>query len=422
MDFLIVSYKGGIYMSDYSNLTLRNLIDENLLVAAQKKMCNLLNLSVVTIDPEGNMFGEMVNSTPFCQLICSSNKRSILCRKSKLIQGERVLDDRECRVYDCQMGFKNCIAPIIVDDIFLGSVIIGQFFSEGEEYKKNQFNIKKLSRELGLPEDKIQEEILKISIVSKKDILNYLGCCEFLSCYFSEIAMKSITERKLLHQMKEKQKFEEKAEKAELKTLGAQINPHFLFNTLNSITRMAFLENSPNTEEMIYCLSDLLRYNIKQNEEFPTIDSELQNIKRYLFIQCIRYKDRIKYSIDVPDESLGFRIPSMILQPIVENAIIHGLEPKIEGGTIYISGEVKNNNLKIIVKDTGVGISSKKIREIHSTDTKPHMGLGFHGSHHRLNTYFGPDYGLKIRSNENIETIVEINLPCFKELSPSHKS
>lgn len=409
-------------MIDYSKLTLRNLIDENLLVTAQKKMRNLSNLSVVTIDTDGNTFGETVSSTPFCELICSSNKGATLCQKSKLILSEKVLKNKKCQVYDCQMGLKNCIAPIIVDDILLGSVIIGQFFSEGEEYKKNQFNIKKLSRELNLPEEKVKEAILKIPIVSKEYILNCLECCEFLSSYFTEIATKSITEKKLLHQTEEKLNFEYKAKEANLKTLGTQINPHFLFNTLNSITRMAFLEDSPKTEEMIYCLSDLLRYNLKQNEEFPTIDSELQNIERYLYIQRIRYKDRIKYSIDVEDELLSFRIPPMILQSIVENAIIHGLEPKVEGGNIYISSEIRNGDIKIIVKDTGVGIPSKKISKLLGNDTKSHLGLGIHSSHHRLNTYFGSDYGLKIYSNENAETTVEINLPGFKELSPLPKN
>jgi len=405
-------------MLDYNNLSLKDLIDEKLLVNAQKKMCKLLNFSIVTIDADGNVFGEMVSSTPFFQLICSTNKGVTFCEKYKFIFNEKVLKDRKCQVYDCHMGIKNCIAPIIVDDVFLGSVIIGQFFSESEIFKKNNFNVKRLSKELELPEDKMQEAIMKIPVASEENILNFLECCEFLSNYFTEVATKIVTEKKLLHQTQEKLKFEDKAEKAILKTLGAQINPHFLFNTLNSITRMAFLENSPNTEEMIYCLSDLLRYTLKQNEEFPTIDSELENIKKYLFIQSIRFGDRIKYDIDVPNELLSYRIPAMVLQPIVENAIIHGLEPKVEGGTICISGEIIDNNINIIVKDTGIGISSRKIKELLNADTKNPVGLGVYNSHQRLNTYFGHDYGLNIYSEENVKTKVEIFLPCFKELTP----
>lgn len=409
-------------MSDYSSITLRNLIDENLITTAEKRICNLVELSIVTIDPDGNVIGEKVNSTPFCELICSSENGKAFYHRWNLILNEKILRDKTCRVYENQMGFKSCIAPIIADDIFLGSVIVGQFFTEGEEYKRNQFDIKKLSRELSLPEDKIQQAILKLPTASEKSVSNYMGCCEILSDYFTEIVRKNITEKKLLQKTQENLRFKDEVEKAELKTLGAQINPHFLFNTLNSITRMALLEDSPRTEEMVYCLSDLLRYSIKQNEEFPTIDSELENIKKYLFIQCIRYKDRLKYSIDVPDELLSFRIPSMILQPLVENAIVHGLEPKIEGGDIHISCENKNDNMKILIKDTGIGIPEEKIISLLNTGAKAHTGLGVYSSNQRLKTYFGSDYGLKIYSNKHIETTVEINLPCFKEITLLYKN
>lgn len=399
------------------SLPLKSLIDESLIVAAQRNMSNLLNLSVVTIDRDGNILGD---TTPFCQLICPSNRNVISCRKKEFVNIVNVKDTSQ--VYDCHIGLRNCISPIIVDNVLLGTVIIGPFVSKGEEYKKDQLNIEKLSKESSIEKDKIQEAVFKIPVASQENILNYLRCCEFLSSYFSEIASKNIIEKKLLIQIQEKLKFEKEAKKAKLKTLEAQINPHFLFNTLNSITRMAFLENSPNTEEMIYCLSGFLRYTLKQNEEFPTIDSELQNIKRYLYIQSLRYKDRINYSIDIADELLNYRIPSMILQPIVENAIIHGLEPKVEGGNIHISSEIRNGNIKIFVEDTGIGISPKKINELLNTHTETPAGLGIHSSHHRLNAYFGSEYGLKIYGNKNTGTVVEIYLPCFKELSPSLKS
>lgn len=409
-------------MSDYSSLALRNLIDENLITTAEKRMCNLLDLSIVTVDTDGNVLGEKINSNSFCELICSSENGKTFYKQWNLILNEKVLKDRMCRVYEGKMGLKSCIAPIIAEGILVGSVIIGHFFTEGEEYKKDKFDIKGLSVELSLPEDKIQQAVLKLPVASEKCVLKYMECCEVLSDYFTEVARKNIAEQKLLQQVQENIRFKDEVEKAEIKTLGAQINPHFLFNTLNSITRMALLEDSPRTEEMIYCLSDLLRYSIKQNEEFPTIQSELENVKKYLFIQCIRYKDRLKYSIDVPNELLSFRIPSMILQPLVENAIIHGLEPKIEGGDIRISCEFENDNIKILIKDTGIGIPEKKIVNLLNDDTKTCRGLGVYSSHQRLRTYFGCDYGLKIYSNKNIETTVEINLPCFKEITPVHKN
>lgn len=112
----------------------------------------------------------------------------------------------------------------------------------------------------------------------------------------------------------------------------------------------------------------------------------------------------------------------MLLQPIVENAIIHGLEPKIEGGSIYITSEMKNNTIKILIRDTGVGIKPRKLKDVMTDGITSNTGLGIHNSHQRLQRYFGSDYGLKITSHENIETIVEINLPYFKELAPLHQN
>lgn len=409
-------------MSDQSNMTLKSLINDKLLMDAEHRMTKLLDISIVTVDPDGAAIGEIVNPTPFIKLLCSTEKGKRLYSRSNKVLCEKLKRDRTCRVYECQIGFKCCIAPVIVEDLFLGAVIIGQFFSEDEKYKKNQLFMKKISDELQILEQEIKDSVQQLPVVSEKRVMNFIECSEFLSGYFSELAIKGITEKKLVHETMEKMKFEEEAEKAQLKTLGAQINPHFLFNTLNSITRMAYMENSPKTEEMIYCLSDLLRYSIKQSEEFPTIGSELQNIMKYLFIQSIRYKDRLKYSVNIPEELMSYRIPAMILQPIVENAIVHGLEPKPEGGDIYITSETNGEKIKILVKDTGVGIPLKTIGNLLGQDAESSRGLGIYSSHQRLNTYFGSDYGLKIYSNENIETTVEINFPCFKEISPINRN
>ncbi|MBU5438884.1 PocR ligand-binding domain-containing protein [Tissierella sp. MSJ-40] len=407
-------------MINQENLTLWDLIDLEVLANSQKKIANLSSFPIFTAAPDGNAFGEMMNCTPFCQLIRSSAKGAFLCQKSESMISKVSFKKGQCQVHDCHMGLKNCAVPIVIDGLFLGSVLGGQFFVEGEEYKKYQFNIEKLSKEFNISKDELKDAISKIPVVPEKYVFDCLEYCEFLADYITEIGMRNVTKKKLLNQIEKNLEFQKKAKMAELKTLEAQINPHFLFNTLNSIARMAFFEDSPNTEEMIYCLSDLLRYNLKEIEEFPTINSELQNIERYLFIQNIRYKDRLKYYIDVPEELLSYRIPSMILQPIVENAIVHGLEPKAEGGIIYISSEIKKEKIIIMIKDTGVGIPSKKLNYL-LTNPEESMGLGVKNSHNRLNTYFGPDYGLRISSVENVETIVEIHFPCFKELSPIPK-
>lgn len=394
-------------MSTNRGLTMRSLIDERQLLTAQIMMGSLINLSVSTIDTDGNVYQEHTDSPSRCPLAAAPVPCTFTCMKEKAVLHKSLTAHPISQICECQWGMKNCISPVIVENVCLGAVVIGHFRVEETAGECRQTHADRLS---------------EIPVVQPGTLKKLLDYGDFLSGYFSEIAAKKIAEQKLQTEMQEKLKYAEESQKAQLKTLSAQINPHFLFNTLNSITRMAFLEDAENTKEMTYCLSDLLRYNLKQTEEFPTIGSEIENIRRYLHIQDIRYNDRIRHHIDIPSQLADFRIPSMLLQPIVENAIVHGLEPKIEGGSIYITGEVCSSGINIVIRDTGVGFKPRRLKDIFSDEARSSMGLGIHNSHQRLQRYFGPDYGLKITSRENEETVVEIRLPCFKELAHRHSN
>lgn len=209
-----------------------------------------------------------------------------------------------------------------------------------------------------------------------------------------------------------------KSDLAKLKTLESQMNPHFIFNTLNSINRMAFFEDAPKTEEMLYTLSDFLRYNLKDFEEFPSLKKEIENIKRYLFIQEIRFGERLKYSINIDNKLLDYRIPSMMIQPLVENAIIHGIQPKAKGGIINIDIEKNEDNILVKIIDTGIGMDCKKIDSL-LKDNSRDVGLGISNSNNRIKSYFGEEYGLDIISEMDNKTIVQIRIPPFKTLNPN---
>ena len=129
-------------------------------------------------------------------------------------------------------------------------------------------------------------------------------------------------------------------EKARYNALQSQINPHFLFNTLNTISRTALFENAPSTVDLIDNLAAVFRYTLKHNEDV-TLAEEIQFIREYLTIQQYRFKERLSFSILLGEELKEMRIPPLILQPLVENAMIHGLEPKVEGGSIAIEATKK---------------------------------------------------------------------------------
>lgn len=191
--------------------------------------------------------------------------------------------------------------------------------------------------------------------------------------------------------------------------MSLAVNPHFLFNTLNCIARIAYFENSHTTEELIYCLSDLLRYNLKQDNQLHTIDAEINNIEKYLYIQKARFKNRMEYSIDVPKEIKSHKILNMAIQPIVENAIIHGIAPKRDGGQIKIYGEKYNNDIIISIMDNGNGFPKDVLMNIQRTDNK--SGLGFRNTDKRLKQYYGQQYGLRIIKSDYSGSTVTITIP-----------
>jgi sensor histidine kinase YesM len=186
------------------------------------------------------------------------------------------------------------------------------------------------------------------------------------------------------------------------------INPHFLFNTLNCIARIAYFEHSHTTEELIYCLSDLLRYNLKQEDQLHTIGSEIDNIEKYLYIQKIRFKNRLEYEINISDKIKSYRIPNMVIQPIVENALIHGITPKRDGGKISIIAEEKKKKIIISVIDNGNGFPKKVLESIHQSENS--TGLGFRSTDNRLKRYYGDEFGLEIVKSDYSGSTVTITI------------
>lgn len=207
---------------------------------------------------------------------------------------------------------------------------------------------------------------------------------------------------------------EKRLEAMKVEALKNQINPHFLFNTLNVIAGMAMLENAETTEKMIKSLSALFRYNLQNSEMEATLAQELKVVHDYMYIQQMRFGDRVKYHIDCRVDEKYVRIPRFTFQPIVENAIIHGLSPKEEGGEIYIRIKEACGKLVITICDTGVGMDIKTLKELKEglkTDEYSHSNIGLCNIWSRLKLTY-PDSDFQIRSKQSVGTVVRISIPC----------
>ena len=192
---------------------------------------------------------------------------------------------------------------------------------------------------------------------------------------------------------------------ARLAALTSQINPHFLFNTLNSVSSL--IRTDPNQARvMVVKLSKVLRRLLRKHENFSPLRDELNFIEDYLSIEVIRFGDKLRFETDVAGDTLDMLVPSMMLQPLVENSIKHGLSSKVEGGTIRICAHRTETRLHLLVEDNGVGISEEKLEAL-----LDHGGIGVSNVNERLKVLFGSEYRMWIESQPGNGTRVQIELP-----------
>lgn len=197
-------------------------------------------------------------------------------------------------------------------------------------------------------------------------------------------------------------------ERAELKALQSQINPHFLFNAINTIVSFCRTDIEK-ARQLLINLGDYFRNTLSNNEDYVNIETELSHVNAYLSIEKARFDEKLKIEISI-DEKVDCLLPQLTLQPIVENAIKHGLIPKKNGGTIIIKAEKINMETHITIEDTGVGIDEKIIEQLYNNKLKDNK-IGLSNVHNRLKSIYGQEYGLKISNREAGGTIVKIIIP-----------
>jgi len=208
-------------------------------------------------------------------------------------------------------------------------------------------------------------------------------------------------------------------QEAELRFLKFQINPHFLYNTLETINWISRIRGVPEAGEIAKALGDLMREGLR-DDDFVPLKNEIRNIENYLLIQQYRYGEKIKIEINIDPSIEEINTPKFILQPIIENALVHGLDSKIDGGNIRIFGGYDEKDIILMVEDDGVGMPEEIRRNLlnenlrKSSKNDKHTHIGILNVHKRLRLYFGPQYGLSIYSELGAGTVVTIRIPREK--------
>ena len=203
--------------------------------------------------------------------------------------------------------------------------------------------------------------------------------------------------------------------KTELKALQAQINPHFLYNTLDSIAWMCEQGRNADAVRMVHALARLFRISISRGHELIPIAKEIEHAESYLQIQMYRYKNQFTYDFDVDPDCLSYYCNKITLQPIIENSINHGLDLMVDEGRIDVLVRQDGDDIVFSVRDNGVGMSGEQIEAIMQHGPTDRTGIGIKNVNDRLKIYFGKSYGLHITSEPDIGTCVEIRMPKIKE-------
>ncbi len=379
-----------------SELTLRGRLDDGELEHLTKYFSEATGLRVVILDERNQHIGPPSLVEEFlehCHGCRWPSKENILSQLEKTPLLNNNPPASEPFAYFCPAGLVEMTSPLIYENHRIGSIICGHFYlaenPDEQPRRLHRLDIKVLDKE---------------QVESTRGLLKLMGDYVVKMAYANQKETE-VKERQhsLLYALKAKMELEKALRKAELLALQSQVNPHFLFNTLNTIARLAFLEGAHTTEKTVHSLARVLRYNLRRSKDALTIEEEMGTIKDYLFIQQTRFAGRLEVNIDVQEDILGARVPCLSLQPIVENAIVHGIEPSTDKGVISIRGYDKDGGIVFEVEDNGIGMSRDEIDLIFSLEKRPSgkghtTGIGLYNIQKRMQAFFRENCALQIKS------------------------
>jgi two-component system, LytTR family, sensor kinase len=402
--------------------TLRDIVNIEVLQEIQERFSDATGFGVIIADEHGVPVTRPTNFTSFCTHMRSSQEGLQCCILSDQKVGLMAAEQAKPVIHYCHSGLVDLAAPIVLNGKHLGSVLCGQVLMEDRDEKRVD-QIREKTKHLPIDQELLQLYFEKIEFTSQKRIEAATEMLQLVANYIIKIGANNLAQeelneknRKLMEEMKIRSGLEKLLQETQLKVLQSQINPHFLFNTLNTISRLAYLENAEQTQNVTYSLAKIMRYSLRNIDQLVTLREELDYAKNYLHIQQSRFRNRIQYEqiIDVDMETV--KIPILSIQPIIENAIIHGFETQGSIVVIKIHGFLKDDNVVLEISDTGVGMTKEKLSSIFadaSVKKNSHTtGIGMNNVQKRIQYYFGEEYGITaVESQTGVGTMVRIVIP-----------
>ena len=397
----------GIISGDIS---LSDLVDKGILQEIQEKFSQATGMGSIIVDARGQPITDHSSFTPYCKFIRENPKGACRCRDCDAALGEKASKTGKFEIRQCHAGLIDIASPIIVNDVHIATVLCGQVLSEEYYPGRDDAFLDSLAEDLHVDKNELIDLRTKVNVISYDKIVKAADLLRIISNYIVDMGLNYLDDllineikMKVVEEQKARLELERILRLTELKSLQAQVNPHFLFNSLNSIARLAKLEGAVKTEETAFALSDFLRHSLRKSGKLVTIREEVEHIKNYLQIQKIRFSDRIQSDINIDEEIMDMLVPVMTLQPLVENAFLHGLNNLISDGKITVEGHYEAGQMVLSVVDNGSGMEQEKIDEVmeeinSSVNIDKVNGIGISNVYKQMDFYFGSAFRFEIVS------------------------
>lgn len=397
---------------------LHEFLNVNRLQTLQDNFSKSMMIALVVVDQEGVPVTRPSGFSDFCARSRMNKTLARHCYDSDRAGGEAAMRAGRPVVYRCYCGFVEFAVPIMINHQYLGAFISGQV--KVEEEKENSIpyilgNQQPESSRLSDLHDNTPHmpyARFESTAYTLLHVASYLVEQAHANNIQRELRQK---DQELACELRKRVEIERSLHEAEFKALSYQVNPHFLFNVLNTIGRLAFLEEASRTETMVYDFADMMRYLLRKNNNgLITLGQEVNYVKCYMSIQKVRMNERFDYTNDIAEKYNDVVCPFLILQPLVENFFNYVVEPRETKSHILLRATDDGKDITIEITDNGDGISPQDIALILSGNERRQKGsIGINNINNRLQLLFGENYGLQITSpyKPMLGTTIKLKFP-----------
>ncbi|MCB0211894.1 MAG: PocR ligand-binding domain-containing protein [Anaerolineae bacterium] len=393
---------------------LEDIIDLPILQRIQDTFSQAMGLAAMVVSKTGQPVTRASNFQPLCRMIRATEKGCARCNACDAAGGFESLKSGKPHSYICTNGLVDVAAPIVIDGEYFGGIYCGQILPT-ESRDEQLEEIVRRNEYLGIPRSELLKIAQAIPVLPRERIDAAAEMLQLTANYIVELGLANLTKGQLLRETQEKASLQAALQDAQLRALQSQVNPHFLFNSLALLGYLAVEEDAPRTQEIAYCLSDLLRYSLRNMSKTVSLQQEIDIVKHYLTIQQLRLEERLKIQIDVNPVLYQERIPCMILQPLVENAVIHGVESVARPVTIQVRAYPWLQGMMLEVYDDGAGIDPVIAESVNARmftyRQNEDASIGLQNVIRRLDGIYGQDCDIRVEGGPHQGTRIMLFIP-----------